>query len=217
MISKIISKNLFNVNVLRPTTPYNLDVDYNNISYNLKNYLKSRLNYYEDTSSKNLIIESEFSEYWFKIASDGIRINGNKGMDIITKNKMAIDLSCLSINGEFTNVKSIISYYDIDSNSKFTKLKLYKKIDNFCKAYDINNLYYCVLISDNKNVYLSTFKFNKDNINNIIFTKKSNNLINVENFIDPKYGHVRLNLRQRRLELRLNKDVIHKFNSIKLF
>ena len=217
MISKIINYNHFiNLNVLRPITPYNLDINYNIISLDLKNYIKSRLNYYEDTPSKNWIIESEFSEFWFKKASDGKRIGGNKGMDIITKNNLGLDLSCLYINGNQTNVKSIISYYDMDKNFDLAKNKLHKKIDNFCMEYNTKELFYCVLISDEKNIYLSTFQFYPKNIPNIYFNNITKNSVYTNNFIDSKYGYVKLNLRQRRLELRLNSNIINKFNTIKL-
>jgi len=217
MLSKIISSNLINYNVLRPVNPYNLDIDYMNLSSHVNNYLRSRMDYYKDSTSKNLIIESQFSEWWLKSCSNGRRINGNKGMDIITKQNMAIDASCLCISGNYTNVKSIISYYKIDDEYEDVKINLYNKINNFCDKYKISKLYYCIFISDNKNVYLSTFQFNINNIQNLLLNDKSNNIIYLDNFIDPKYGYVKLNLQQRRLELRLNSNVINKFNTLCLF
>jgi hypothetical protein len=41
MLSKVINNNhLLNLNVLRPITPYNLDIDYMDISINLQKYVK---------------------------------------------------------------------------------------------------------------------------------------------------------------------------------
>jgi hypothetical protein len=188
-----------------------------NLSLHLNDYLQSRMDYYKDSSSKNLIIESQFSEWWLKTCSNGRRISGNKGMDIITKNNIAIDSSCLCITGNYTNVKSIISYYKIDDENNDIKINLYNKINNFCDTYKISNLYYCIFISNYNNVYLSTFSFNVNNINKLLLNKKDNDLIYINNFIDQKYGYVKLNLKQRRLELRLNSNVINKFNTIRLF
>lgn len=227
MISNIIPTYLINYNVLRPINPYNLNIDYLKVSLYLKDYLYNRLDYYKETPSQNLAIESEFSEWWIKNCSNGTRINGNKAMDIIIDNNIAIDTSCLCINGNYTNVKSIISYCKINYNENYYEknnylsyninYNLYNKINNFCNDYNISNLYYCIFISNNKNVYLSTYTFNKNNIKYIVQNKKSNNIINIDNFIDKKYGNVKLNLQQKRLELRLNKNVIDKFNTICLF
>jgi hypothetical protein len=218
MLSKIIPTNLINYNVLRPTNPYNLNIDYPKVSIYLKNYLYSRLDYYKDSSSKNLAIESEFSEWWIKTCSNGTKINGNKAMDIIIDKDIGIDTSCLCLTGNYTNVKSIISYCKFDSNFDFNiNYNLYNKINNFCQNYNINDLYYCIFISDHKNVYLSTFLLNKNNIKYLVSNKKSKNVVYIDNFIDANYGNVKYNIQQKRLELRLNKNVINKFNTICLF
>lgn len=218
MLSKIIPTNLINYNVLRPTNPYNLNIDYPRVSIYLKNYLYSRLDYYKDTSSKNLAIESEFSEWWIKTCSNGTKINGNKAMDIIIDKEIGIDTSCLCLTGNYTNVKSIISYCKFDSNFDYNiNYNLYNKINNFCQNYNITDLYYCIFISDHKNVYLSTFLLNKNNIKYLVSNKKSKNIVYIDNFIDANYGNVKYNIQQKRLELRLNKNVINKFNTICLF
>ena len=40
--------------------------------------------------------------------------------------------------------------------------------------------------------------------------------INIKNFIDDKYGNVKLYKSKKRLELRIKKDVINSFNTIQI-
>jgi len=40
--------------------------------------------------------------------------------------------------------------------------------------------------------------------------------INIKNFIDDKYGNVKLYKSKKRLELRIKKNVINSFNTIKI-
>jgi len=61
-----------------------------------------------------------------------------------------------------------------------------------------------------KNVHLVFLKLNYENINNVIFSKftQKGMSIDLENFIDEKYGNVKLYKSKKRLELRLHKNFI---------
>jgi hypothetical protein len=181
-------------------------------------------------------LESGFSEWWIKKTSNGKKIgDGNSPMDVITFKNNGIDTMCLCMNNNISNEKSIMQNFgstgnnlDIYFNSKNDKkvinmfIKDYiDKIKNFSIKYKVplTKLYYCIFISTSKNIYLSCFKIN---INNIIYIKssgftKSMKSINITNFIDDKYGNVKLYKSKKRLELRVKKNVINSFNTITLF
>ena len=68
-------------------------------------------------------------------------------------------------------------------------------------------------------VYLVCFKLDItliQNVKSLGFKKGEKNII-TSNFIDSKYGNVLLYKSKKRLELRLNKDIIKDINTVKLY
>lgn len=233
---KILNKfNKFNKFILTPIDYNKLDINYDILKEYLKKYINPRIEYYKETNTQNLELESGFSEWWIKKSSKGIKIgNGNAPMDVITKKNNAIDTMCLCLNGNVSNEKSIMQnfgnsgnnldlYFNTKNHIKVINMFItdyIDKIKNFSIKYKVplTKLYYCIFISTKTNVYLSCFKIN---INNIIYIKshgftKSMKSINIKNFIDDKYGNVKLYKSKKRLELRIKKDVINSFNTIKI-
>jgi len=222
--------------ILIPANPNDIDINYDLLKIYIKTYIDTRQEYYNDTNTNNLELEAGFSEWWIKKASYGRKIgDGNCPMDVITKNNKAIDTMCLCLNGNQTNEKSIMQNFNISGNNldnffiekkenEATKLYMkdyIKKIIKFAVDYNIskNDLYYCIFISTNKNVFLSIYKIN---IYSILFVKsdgftKQLKSIKLKNFIDEKDGNVKLYKSKKRLELRINKDVLNNFNTIKLY
>jgi hypothetical protein len=229
-------QNLNLNNILIPISPKKIDIDYNKLTNYIKRYIEPRKEYYNDTNTKNLELESGFSEWWISKTSNGTKIaNGNTPMDVITKKKIAIDTMCLCLNNNFTNEKSIMQNF----NSSGNNLDLYfhnkndkdaitmfvndykLKLTNFCNEYNISNknLYYCIFISTNTNIYISFFKiniFNTKYITSMGFTKSLKS-ININNFIDINYGNVKLYKSKKRLELRINKNILNSFNTMKIY
>ena len=70
---------------------------------------------------------------------------------------------------------------------------------------------------NNNNIFLSCLKINSLNINKILFAgfSKSHKNILIKNFIDNKIGNVKLYKSKKRLELRLNINILK--NSIKIY
>jgi hypothetical protein len=223
-------------NILTPVLPIELDINYDLLSSYVKDYITPRKEYYNDSVSNNLELESGFSEWWIKKASNGKKIgDGNCPMDVVTGSGKAIDTMCLCLNGSISNEKSIMQNFNKSGNyldSYFLEknenraVSLYindyiYKIKNFSlnNKISLNNLYYAIFISTNESIYLSCFKINIGFIKNIKadgFTKQCKS-IKIKNFIDDKYGNVKLYKSKKRLELRISKNVLNNFNTIKLY
>jgi len=209
----------------------------------LKTYVKKDIEgnneYFDDLNITYKISDPKKAEWILnKAITNGKLIgNGNTNADIQVGDKTLIDVSVLTLNGNHTNEKSIIqnflSGYNLDSLFKDEKgddiVKLFKEklIDKY-KNCDNKDIYYMVFICKGKNVYITTLKLNQKNINNMEFDQFINvaskngkkyepkNII-VANFINKQYGNVRLYKSKKRLELRLNKDIINNTCSSKLY
>ena len=83
----------------------------------------------------------------------------------------------------------------------------------------MKDIYYIIFVCINKNIYLCCLKLNQEKIPNMKcggFTKTGTNIL-IDNFIDNKIGNVKLYKSKKRLELRLCKDIINSFCSVKLY
>ena len=201
----------------------------------LKKFVEKDINgnkeYFDDLKITYKISDPKKAEWILNKAIDGGKLvgNGNTSIDIeIQKNNTGIDVSVLTLNGNNTNEKSIMQSFlassDLDSlfnNNKGTeavnifkdKLKIKYQFDN------ISDIYYLIFICKSKNIYLACLKLNLKNIGNMkfaSFTKSCKN-ITIDNFIDKKYGNVKLYKSKKRLELRLSKNIINDDCCIKLF
>ena len=200
----------------------------------MKEYVKKDLDgnkeYFDDCKITYKISDPKKAEW---ILSKAIRDsslvgNGNSSIDININNKIVIDVSVLTLNGTYTNEKSIMQNFS-DSNNLDTLFNTYdgkeavkifknKFIEKYSFAYK-KEIYYMIFICKNKNVYMSCLKLNPEYISNMTFsgfTKTCKNIL-IENFIDNKIGNVKLYKSKKRLELRLYKDIINNDCSIKLF
>lgn len=192
--------------------------------------IESRIEYYEDTK-KNLTIEDHFSEWCLAKSTDGVQIGGGHcAMDVKTKNNEGIDATCLVMNKNMTNEKSLIQNFqesgknlDVLFNEKKTEeaVSLFmndyeKKLENVKKVKELNDLYILAYISTFSEVYIACFKINISKISSVtsggfVNDKKDNNVnIIVNNFIDPDIGKVNLYKSKKRVELRLKKELLEK-------
>jgi hypothetical protein len=140
---------------------------------------------------------------------------------------------CLSCNSKFINEKSIMQNFQESGNNldnlfnekKYKDiLSLYKKdyikkIKNAIQKYKLENIYYLIFISIGKNIYMSLFKLNIENIINFTYTKLTtgNKSLICINFIDNKYGNTKIYKSKKRLELKFNKSICFDSNSIKIY
>ena len=218
--------NLVNIN--------KLDIDLKKLKKMVNEYMIPRIDYYKSTKTKNLEIESGFSEWWIEKTSNGRRIGeGNCSFDVLTNQNNAIDVMCLCINGNQSNEKSIIQNFKNSGNNLDNYFK-YKKYNNAIKIFlddyknkiikfksdrKCNNLFYLSFISTAEHVYLSCFKININNIDNVISkgaTKKEKS-INIQNFINDKYGCVKLYKSKKRIELRFFKKILNNVDTIIIY
>lgn len=80
-------------------------------------------------------------------------------------------------------------------------------------------IYYMIFICKDKNIYISCLKLNYEHISNMKFSEFTQSCKNIliNNFINKKFGNVKLYKSKKRLELRLCKDIINNECSIKLY
>ena len=216
--------NLCNVTRLN----LNLDIITKYISQNIN----SKIDYYRDQQQLLKMNDYQFIE-WVVSKSSGGDIIGNKckTMNIIGQNNIAIDTSCLSLpqkKGTQTGEKSIVQITDIEDQKRLDKqfevrdvdliLSIYKirlidKYKEFCYQYgiNINNLYYCIFISDYNNIYMLSLNLDLKYLDYVYGDIISNNKksIIIHNMIDPKLGSVKIVSKKKRMELRLNQNIIH--------
>lgn len=221
-------------NVLEPCCINELDID----TQKLIEYLKKdcltpgKMEYYKSISTQNLKLEDGFMEFLTAKCIDGKHVGeGHCPVDVIKDDK-GIDVLCVCLNGNQTNEKSIMQNFSKCGNnldtlfdsckyqealSLFTK-EYYKKLFNSKKTKNIRKFYYLAFISTDVNVYMSVFKINLASILNIKYHNitKQEKSIKFKGFIDDKFGITTLFKSKKRLEIRLNKNILKCYNTIRL-
>lgn len=213
--------------------PDSINID--DLKLKLNKYMESRKEFYNETE-RSLYVEDEFSEYWLAKVSGGEQVGkGNCGTDVITKNKEGIDAVCLIMNKIQTNEKSLMQNFN-DAGIALDKLFIEEKYDDAVKLYiksfnnkmvkikekyNLTDLYIFGFISTKNDIYGICFKIVIDNIKfenleTSRITKKKKN-IELFNFIERENGNVKLYKSKKRLELRLNKDIIKNAFAVKLY
>jgi hypothetical protein len=200
-------------------------IDKNKLKEYVCNYILPRQEFYIKTN-RPLYIEDEFSEWWIEKASGGYPVGkGNGATDVITSSKEGIDVMCVIMNSNQTNEKSLIQNFntagcDLDSlfkNKEDTSAinlfmdDLKKKLLDVRAKYQLCELYILAYISLQNSIYVCCFKYNIDLIGNIIssgFTKQGQSIM-VGNFIDERFGNVKLYKAKKRLELRLSSSCVN--------
>lgn len=219
--------------ILTPhTIPPFIDIDI------LKEYVKKDIGankeYFDDLNITYKISDPKKAEW---ILSKSIKeINGKKGKligdgntnaDIRIGNKILIDVSVLTLNKSYTNEKSIMQNFTTGNNldTLFNNKLGNNAVDIFkdklrCK-YNIQNkkMYYMIFVCHQKSIYLVCLEFHICNIGNMAFDGFSTTCKNimVNNFIDHQFGNVKLYKSKKRLELRLNGNIIHNPFSAQLY
>jgi hypothetical protein len=225
---------LRNKKLLEPCNINELDINTQKLIECLKkDYLTDgRMEYYKSTSTQNINLEDGFMEFITAKCINGERVGeGHCPIDVVKDDK-GIDVLCVCLNRILTNEKSIMQNFSKCGNnldslfdtckyqealSLFTK-EYYKKLFNAKKTKNIRKLYYLAYISTDVNVYMSVFKINLAGILNIKYKNitKQKKSIQFKGFIDDKFGITTLFKSKKRLEIRLNKDILNCYNTIRL-
>ena len=207
----------------------------------LKEYVKKDIDgnreYFDDLKITYKISDPKKAEWILNKAINGGELigNGSTNFDIVIKEKnIGIDVSVLTLNGNYTNEKSIMQNFSASSDldSLFNNKKGEMAVDIFKQKLlekyefeedkddkDEKKIYFLIFICKSKNIYLTCLELNPKNVENMkfsCFTKSCKN-ITIDNFIDKKYGNVKLYKSKKRLELRLHKDILNNECSVKLY
>lgn len=206
---------------------------------NISDYFSlTRLSFYSEKNC-GLKIEDRFSEYYTAKSTDGIEVGaGNCAIDVITKNNEGIDAMCViqDKNKKTSNEKSLMQNFSVAGKNLDTLFKdkkdaeavqLYgsgylQKLQKTKEKHLLKELYILAFISTKKDVSLVCFKLNLENIKKISsggFVKglQGEKNIIINNFINPSYGNVKLYKSKKRIELRLNIDVLKSEYAVKIY
>ena len=212
-----------------------LNIDIDKLKTLVQNYFYPDMReFIQESSTGNLVLPPTFSEWMVKKSVNGNLISsGNSAMDVVVSGNKAIDVGTLCLSGSQTNEKSIMQNFTEDGANNLDRLfenedyenivesyrDLYKtKINSFCEANEnITNLYYLIFISTNQHIYLTGYKLNKENIDNIEFDCLIRRSVKIKNVIEPNYGNAKIYKSKKRIELRFTKETIQHPFTIKLF
>ena len=202
----------------------------------LKKYVKkdvdSNIEYFDDLKITYKISDPKKAEWIMNKSIENSKLigNGNTNIDISIDNNIGIDVSVLTLNGNYTNEKSVMQNFScsneldtlFNTNQGYTAVEIFKnKFQEKCsfKNGEKRDIYYMIFICNKKNVYISCLKLNPEFISNMKFSKftKLCKNISIDNFIDIKFGNVKLDKSKKRLELRLHKDIINNYCTTKLY
>ena len=230
-IDNIINKKCF----ISPVNINELDINVNILSEKIKDYFTpSRIQFIKDTSTNNLVLDSNYMEWALKqsiINSEWIG-QGNAPMDIIVNN-IGIDVLCCCINKNETNEKSLIQNFsscgseldilfkngkkEIILNSFINNFK--NKMNKFIDERKCDQLYYMAFISDTTSIYMYLLKINLHNLCNIICSDFTNNNIslNISNIINNSYGHTKIYKSKKRIEIRFKKSILKSKFIVKIY
>jgi len=222
-------------NVLEPCNINEIGIDIQKLKKCLEiDYLTDgRKEYYESTSTKNIKLEDGFMEFITAKCMGGNHVGeGNCPVDVV-KDDIGIDVLCVCLNAKnLTNEKSIMQNFKECGNNLdhlFETGQYELAISEYSKRYhaklleakdskNIEKIYYLAYISTNLNVYVSVFKINVDSILDITYDNitRQQKSIKFKGFIDENYGNAKLFKSKKRLELRLNKNILSNYNTIKI-
>lgn len=205
-------------------------ININIIKEKISNYMESRIEYYQ-YKNRPPYVEDEFSEYFTAISSNGCEIGGgNSGMDVRTEQNEGIDVTCIIMNKDVSNEKSLIQNFKssgLNLDTLFAEKKDDEAVELFMNDYkqklekikddeNLNNLYILAYISTNTDIYIACFQIDISKIQYVYsggFVGGNKEIyvnIILNNFINNDIGKVTLYKSKKRLELRLKKNILQK-------
>jgi hypothetical protein len=213
-------------------------LDLTEINSLLTQYMShSRLNFYKD-SKRSLYVEDEYSEWITEKSSNGRQVGkGHFAMDVKTNvvggggggpPSDGIDVFCV-IMGKTESYEKSLAQKFVKGGAALDTMFKEKKFDDAVKLFmesyisklndvkvlntdgkQMANLYYLGFVSTTDKIFLVNFKINLQNIQyvNAKYTTKTGQSIFLTNFIDERYGNVKLYKAKKRIEFRMKRAVL---------
>jgi len=195
----------------------------------------SRLNFYKD-SGRSLYVEDEYSEWITEKSSNGRQVGkGHFAMDVKTNvlgdgglPSDGIDVFCV-IMGKTESYEKSLAQKFVKGGAALDTMFKEKKFDDAVKLFmesyitklndvkvlntdgkQMAELYYLGFVSTTDKIFLVNFKINLQNIKYVStkYTTKTGQSIFLTNFIDEKYGSVKLYKAKKRIEFRMKRAVL---------
>ncbi len=208
-IEKFIDKNAYDV-----------------INYLLKKVAFSQPEVRDKSELSGIQITKEFLEDWIAQACDLKKVGaGNYPIDVYMDKKYGIDVKFLTTKtdskGSFikshsneTSLSQNFKLVGVSLDQMFEKKEhkeilsqwvkvLQDKLKKPMKDFELKDLYYFIFLRSGNKIYLSIAKVDYLNLKNLSVNKATQTSIFVDNFIESKYGNVKIYKSKKRMELRL--------------
>ena len=216
------------------------------LSYLLRKVLFSQPEMLPDQSDKNIQMTKEFLEQWIAQALNWKTIGaGNYPIDVFDENsKVGIDIKFISAKTDeqnnfltsISNETSLAQNFanegaDLDilfNNEDYEdildkwKTLLNRKFQKAIEDLELKEIYYYIFIRGSNAINLCVCKVNPNKINDLEVERGNNRSVFIKNFVDRRYGEVKIYKSKKRMELRTypiniqndNKFVVFDFNHI---
>ena len=217
------------------------------INYLLKKVLFSQPELTDGEKAKNIQITKEFLETWiaqaFNLKSIGA---GSYPIDVYSEEKkFGIDVKFVSsvtdnlnnFTRQSSNETSLAQNFsnegrDLDQFFKEERYKdilemwitlLTRKMNKAKNDLNLEKIYYAIFIRGGETISLAIAEFKTNNISTLNVFKSTTKSVFVSNFIDTRYGNVKIYKNKKRMELRVNPqkmcedDLLHKWDFSKIY
>lgn len=196
------------------------------IEYLLKKLLFSQPELLPKQKQDYIQIPKEYLEQWVSQGLDWEPIaSGNYPIDVYSKKlKIGADVKFISAKVDKDNLftagesnetslgqnfkdtgEDLDRYFQEKNYKKILKgwqTILNKKINEPIIKYGLNKIYYFIFVRGGNSINLSIAKLNKNQLKSIKVSKTTGKSTFIENFINDKYGNVKIYKSKKRMELR---------------
>lgn len=199
---------------------------YDVINYLLKKVAFSQPEVKDKSELSGIQITKEFLEDWIAQACDLKKKGaGNYPIDVYADKKYGIDVKFLTAktnkNGEFlkthsneTSLSQNFKLVGVSLDQMFEKKQhdeilsqwvkvLQTKLAKPVKDFQLGELFYFIFLRSGNKIYLSIAKVDYLKLKKLSVNKATATSIFVDNFIESKYGNVKIYKSKKRMELRL--------------
>ncbi len=210
---------------------------YGVIEYLLRKVAFSQPEVKDKSELSGIQITKEFLEDWIAQACNLTKVGaGNYPIDVYSKNKYGIDVKFLTAkinkNGDYTN--SYSNETSLSQNFKIAGLDLdqmfaSKKYENILLAwikileakilipindFNLKKVYYFIFIRAGNKVSLAIADVNNKEIRNLKTNRSTDTSVFVQNFIEDRYGNVKIYKSKKRMELRVFPKALEEDNKL---
>lgn len=199
---------------------------YSVIEYLLRKVAFSQPEVKDEQNLSGIQITKEFLEDWIAQACDLTKIGaGNYPIDVYEPNKYGVDVKFLtakikndgSFSNSYSNETSLGQNFK-DGGSGLDQLFKSKDYDNILKAWvkilnakvavpikdlKLKKIYYFIFVRAGNKISLAIAEVDTKNISNLTTNRSTDTSVFVQDFIDDKYGNVKIYKSKKRMELRV--------------